>query len=72
VPLKIVVKAMPSTNGIGKFATGEPMETKKEMSVMYIKITYKDKEHLEYDPLNYIYKVGGEDFLEKVRANLGL
>jgi P2 family phage contractile tail tube protein len=72
VAVQIVAKAMPSNTGPGKYTTGEAMETKVEMSIMYIKIRLNDEDHIEYDPFNYIFKVGDEDFLEKVKADLGL
>lgn len=72
VPVQIVAKAVPSKTGTGKYSTGEGMETKIEMSIMYIKIRLDDEDHIEYDPFNYIFKVGDEDFLEKVKADLGL
>jgi P2 family phage contractile tail tube protein len=72
VAVQIVTKAMPSKTGPGKYQTGQGMETKIEMSIMYIKIRLNNEDHLEFDPFNYIFKVGDEDFLEKVKADLGL
>lgn len=69
---KLVVKAIPKKTSLGKLEAGAAMETKSEFEVVYLKLTLGDEERIEIDKFNYVCKIEGEDFLEKVRADLGL
>lgn len=70
-PVKIVVKAAPKNVGIGKMEPGKKMEPETELEIYYLKFWQNGKEMVEMDKFNYIFSVLGEDFLSKVRANLG-
>ncbi len=72
VPLVCVVKAIPKKTSLGKMGTGEAMDTKGEFAVAYLKIKLGDEVRVEIDPFNYICKIEDQDFLEKVKADLGL
>jgi P2 family phage contractile tail tube protein len=67
----VFVKAIPKTLNIGKLAVAEMTDTKAEFSVTYLKLEIDDKERIEYDPFNYIFKVDGVDYLAGVRSALG-
>ena len=56
---------------IGKLAVGEMTDTKTEFEVLYLKLTIDDKERIELDKFNYIYRVEGTDYLAGVRSALG-
>lgn len=40
--------------------------------MVYFKLVVDGEEVLEIDPMNYIYKVNGQNLLEQTRANLGM
>jgi P2 family phage contractile tail tube protein len=67
----VFVKAIPKTLNIGKLAVAELTDTKTEFDVVYLKLEIDDKERIELDKYNYIYKVDGVDYLRGVRYALG-
>ena len=67
----VFVKVIPKTLNIGKLAVGEMTDTKTEFEVLYLKLEINDKERIEVDKLNYIFKVDGVDYLAGVRSALG-
>ena len=69
--IAVFVKAIPKTLNIGKLAVAAMTDTKTEFEVLYLKLEIDDKERIEVDKLNYIYKVDGVDYLAGVRAALG-
>mgnify|MGYP003408181024 FL=1 len=70
--LKVRIKAQSKVFDIGKLEAGKAMGTKNEFSVSYYKVWFDNEEHLEVDIPNYIFKIGGIDYLAGVRKNLGL
>ena len=71
-PAKVVVKATPKTTNLGKLEVGTMTDTSSEFEVSYIKITVDNKEILELDKLNFIYKVNGTDYMSDARTALGI
>ena len=47
------------------------MDTQMEFEVVYMKIYLDNRERIELDKYNYIYKVDGVDQLTDVRIALG-
>ncbi|MDR3361310.1 MAG: phage major tail tube protein [Desulfovibrio sp.] len=71
-PVKVVVRAIPKTSGIGKFEPGKKMDPETEMEISYLKLWLGGKERVEMDKFNLIFRVNGSDALADVRANLGM
>lgn len=71
IQLYVFVKGRPKTIDPGKLVTGESAEGAIEIEIDYIKIDRDGKEVVELDKYNWVYRVNGTDYLEKVRANLG-
>lgn len=71
-PVKVVVRSIPKTNGIGKWEPGKKMDPETTLEVAYIKLWIGGQERVELDKFNFIYRVNGRDMLSGVRANLGL
>jgi P2 family phage contractile tail tube protein len=69
--IHVFVKAIPKTLNIGKLAVAEMTDTKTEFEVLYLKLEIDDKERIEVDKLNYIYRVDSVDYLANVRSALG-
>jgi len=69
---RIVIRGIPINNDLGKAAKGSPYEGSSEVEVLYIKMEYDGKTLIEIDKLNYIYRVGNVDYMEKLRAALGI
>jgi len=69
--LHVYVKAIPKTIGLGKLTVAEKTDTKTEFELLYIKVELDNKERIELDKLNYIFKVDGVDYLADVRSALG-
>ncbi|MDU5945830.1 MAG: phage major tail tube protein [Paenibacillus macerans] len=72
VQVKVSVRAIPKTTGLGTFTVGGTMDNTNEMEVTYIKIDYDNATVLEIDKFNMICVIDGVDFLAQVRANLGM
>ena len=69
--IAVFVKAIPKGLNLGKLAVGEMTDTKTEFEVSYLKLEIDDKERIEVDKLNYIFKINGVDYLAEVRSALG-
>ena len=67
----VFVKVNPKKIGLGKLASASMTDTTSEFEVLYMKLLIDDKERLEVDKYNYIFKVDGVDYLEEVRRALG-
>ena len=65
--LKITFQTLPKNIALGKIAIGAPTESSITQEIVYIKIAYDDKEVIEYDKMNFIFKVNGVDMLKQVR-----
>lgn len=72
IPLKVVCKAVPKNTGLGSLQVGSSQESSTEMEVNYIKVWVDGEEKIEIDKYNFICKIGGNDYLQAVRDNLGL
>ncbi len=70
--LKVVVRGVPKKFEMGKLDMGASVGSSNTLEVNYIKVSLDDKEVIELDKYNYIYKVDGEDWLADVREALGL
>lgn len=70
--LNIVTKVIPKKVGLGKMASGSPMDTSGEYETIYLKITIDGETKVEIDKINYIFIVDGVDYLKDVKEALGL
>ena len=70
--VKVVVRGMPKTIGLGKMEAGKKMEPETEFECEYIKVWIGGTERVEVDKLNMICVVNGTDVLSTVRSNLGM
>lgn len=71
VPLLVYMKAITKTRTPGNLVVGDLMDTQMEFEVVYMKIYLDNRERIELDKYNYIYKVDGVDQLTDVRVALG-
>ncbi|WP_121614792.1 phage major tail tube protein [Virgibacillus halodenitrificans] len=65
--LKITVKGQPKGLDLGTMAVGGLTETTNVLEVLYIKIEENGRTLLEFDKLNFVFIVDGEDILGDVR-----
>ena len=70
-PLHVYLKATTKTSTPGNLVVGDNMDTQTEFEITYMKIFLNNKERVEMDKYNYIYKVDGVDYLATVRSDLG-
>lgn len=70
-PLHVYLKATTKTSTPGNLTVGDNMDTQTEFEITYMKIELDNKERVEMDKYNYIYKVDGVDYLATVRSDLG-
>lgn len=70
--VKISLRGIPKNGTLGKFEPANPTESKNEIEVIYMKIEVGGEEIIEFDKINYIYVVNGEDYLEDTREALNL
>ena len=66
-PLKITVRGQPKGLNLGTMAVGGLTESTNIMEVLYIKIEENNRTVLEFDKLNFIFKIYGEDMLGGIR-----
>ena len=69
---KLIYRAIPKTNTVGKFVPGETQDRSVEFSVIYYREIYDGKDVIEIDPLNCIYRVNGKDENSDIRKAIGL
>jgi len=53
-------------------AGGSPGMISGTVAMNYYRLVINDEEMIEYDPVNVVLKIGGEDQIADMRANLGL
>ncbi len=70
---RIVIKGTPKSSPLGgKYEVGKPLAQEIEFAVDYVKIEIDGQEVFEHDKINFIYAVNGVDYLQSVRADLGM
>lgn len=69
---KLIYRATPKTNTVGKFVPGETQDRAIEFSVTYYREIYDGQDIVEIDPLNTVYRVAGKDENADVRKAIGL
>ncbi|WP_020621133.1 phage major tail tube protein [Paenibacillus daejeonensis] len=70
--VKVTVKAVPKGGTIGNMQPSSTMGSSNELEVTYLKIAIDNRELLELDKYNFIYRVDGFDALAQMRNQLGL
>lgn len=71
-PVKVVLRAVPKANDLGKLDVGAKTGSNNKLEVNYIKVDVDGKTLREIDKYNFIDKVGDVDYLADVREALGL
>lgn len=71
VPLVTFLTVAFKKNPLGSFKQHENADIPSAFACYYIKQTLNGQDIVEFDVLNNIYKVGGEDVLVNYRNNLG-
>lgn len=66
-PIRVVVRGRANGFTPGKLKAGSPMETVVKLSILYILIELDSKPILELDKINEVYKINGNDILEKIK-----
>lgn len=67
----IFLRGVPTTSTMGNLVVGDSVEPETEIEVLYLKLEIDNKEKIELDKYNYIFKVDGTDYLTGVRSALG-
>ncbi|ADE57237.1 MULTISPECIES: phage major tail tube protein [Aminobacterium] len=71
-PIKLAIRGIPKTIGLGKFDVGTTSDSSVEFEVVYLKLWYDGVPRIEIDKFNYICVIDEEDYLASVREDLGL
>ena len=71
-PVRVFVRGLPKNINLGNANTGQTTESAIELEVVYLKVTVDDKVQLEIDKFNFVFNVGGTDYLQAVRSALGM
>lgn len=69
--IHLYLKAIAKTSTGGNLNVADLRGTKTEFSILYYKMDVSGVNKIEIDPMNYIYKVEGVDYLAAVREGLG-
>ena len=70
VPVKVSMRGLVKKIKIGKTAPGASMESSITLALQYIKIDVDGTNQLEFDPLNMVCVINGEDMMEEVRRQI--
>ena len=70
VPVKISMRGLVKKIKSGKVAPGAKMESSITLALQYIKIDVDGTNQLEFDPLNMVCVINGEDLMEEVRRQI--
>lgn len=66
-PLKITIKYQAKGLELGTLGVGAMTESTNTLEVLYIKIEENNRTVLEFDKLNFVFVIDGEDLLSDVR-----
>lgn len=69
--VKHVVRAFPKKFSPGKLAAASPADASGEFAVSYYALYIDGVQKIEIDPINFICKVNGKDYMKEVRKALG-
>lgn len=72
IPVEVVVRGRHKTIGMGEASKGDNNTISVTTTISYYKLTVDGEEIIERDVPGYVFKVRGEDRLEKRRRALGL
>ena len=70
--IRVVVRALPTKIGLGKFGTANTTGSSSEMEAVYLKIQIDGKTVTEIDKFARICNINGTDYYEQIRKALGL
>lgn len=68
--MRIIVEGYPKGMSPGAWKAGSPMNSSLKLELEYIKIDMDNKNVLELDKLNAVYKLNGTDIMEKIREQI--
>lgn len=69
--VKIVIRGVPQKMTLGKLEKASETDSESTLNLDYIKIWVDGSEVLEYDKLNFIFRVNGVDYLSGTREAIG-
>ena len=67
---KHVMVVIPKTHNVGQIAPAQPTNASGEYAVEYINVFLDGRPVIEYDPFNYVCRIGGADILGSVRSDI--
>ena len=70
--VKINVRGFNKKAGLGSLKPAEQTDTKTTLEILYLQVQVAGKQIVEFDKINYIYKVNGTDYLADVRSALNI
>ena len=68
--IRVIIGGMPVSLNLGSMAPAAAMDSSNTLETTYLKIFIDDKEKLEIDKLNYVYRVNGVDLLVEVKKGM--
>lgn len=72
IPARVSLRTTPKSFEIGKFEPSATMDQTEEYEVVYLKYTLNGVDKIEIDKFNFVCKINGKDYLEGVRADIGM
>jgi P2 family phage contractile tail tube protein len=69
--IAVFERGIPKNSNLGNLVVAGMTDTETELELTYLKLEINDRERIELDKFNYIYRVDGVDYLESVRRDLG-
>ena len=68
---KIEVTGLPKNLNLGKMTPADVMDTETVISLLTLKETLNKKVILEYDKLNWVFRINGTDYAAELKSALG-
>ena len=68
----VEIVGVPKTLNLGKWEPSSTVDAETTLEVITLKYTVDGEERIEFDKLNYICRVNGEDYAEPYRLAVGL
>ena len=72
LPVRVDIRGHIKSNNLGKFEPSATGDVETTLVCDYVKVRVNGDEQLEFDLFNYVYKVGGNDYMADILGALGL
>ena len=69
---RIFAQVSPKSQSLGKIEAGKTMDTEVELSTQYLVVELDGQKVFEFDPINWVFAINGQNYLQDIKGALGL